>query len=897
MSNDFEKDKINIDDLVDFLVKRRDEQNAAVSSAPVQNIDEEETMPAIMPEPPAYATVSSTAFNEDMAVAIDPVGDDTTLIAVNDTVEENDLDDKVNDLIFSDSSLEVSEELEDGSDSAEETNSGEDVLSPVPPMPKKKRGIFGVFSRKKAEDEDDDDWSEWDLKPIGHYRTTETEDTVSESETPVEAEEQQHNDSEPLSDDEFPAVRVAAETITMQVVLPSGEALPRRDDATRVLPLEHIAESAVDETPVKVIEPEQTVVDDQLPDQLSLEEMVRVEDIEPVEGEPSVDSDEDPEERLQRAREEKVRYFTLEEEEESNEIAEQVSESEEDEEFKDYQEAKPIAEELQERCRTSFTTFLFTGLLEFVLLILSVLTFITQEPPLGGVMGYLITQLFVLLLMMGLNYSAIGRGLSGLFTLKANSDTAPALAAVTALVGVLIHFANTGVEAPHWAALAGLLLFLCAGGHYARALGVHRNFAFVSYPGEKYAATLIEEENAVQEIGRRASGSNEEASVGYFHRTDFLTDYITNAYEDHRGDEWSRWATPVAFGLSLLLSLVSLLGEGVHDFWGWLSVFTGMVCISMQASHLAVQLPLNHCAKVMLSRGGFLVGWKAVRQFGQLDALVVDIADLYPDESMLLHGIKTFSGTHIDEAILTAASLVVRSGGPLSMIFRRIIENKEELLSEVESLVYEQGMGISGWVDGRRVFVGNRRLLQNHGVDVPSLDYEARYAKDGRRLVYLSLGGQLSAMFVVSYLADPEIQDALQDLCRSRVTLLVRSCDPNITSTDLCESFDLDEYYVDVLPAAAGRAYMQLVERTKESMPAVMASNGHILGTAWALSVCRSLNVKSTLALAAQALVSAFGLFMCTVWALEGPLDLLRLLLIAVISFLATSLLPLFKRA
>ena len=897
MSNDFEKDKINIDDLVDFLVKRRDEQNAAVSSAPVQNIDEEETMPAIMPEPPAYATVSSTAFNEDMAVAIDPVVDDTTLIAVNDTVEENDLDDKVNDLIFSDSSLEAPEESEDGSDSAEETNSGEDVLSSVPPMPKKKRGIFGVFSRKKAEDDDDDDWSEWDLKPIGHYRTTETEDTVSESETPVEAEEQQPNDSEPLSDDEFPAVRVAAETITMQVVLPSGEALPRRDDATRVLPLEHIAESTVDETPVKVIEPEQTVVDDQLPDQLSLEEMVRVEDIEPVEGEPSVDADEDPEERLQRAREEKVRYFTLEEEEESNEIAEQVSESEEDEEFKDYQEAKPIAEELQERCRTSFTTFLFTGLLEFVLLILSVLTFITQEPPLGGVMGYLITQLFVLLLMMGLNYSAIGRGLSGLFTLKANSDTAPALAAVTALVGVLIHFANTGVEAPHWAALAGLLLFLCAGGHYARALGVHRNFAFVSYPGEKYAATLIEEENAVQEIGRRASGSNEEASVGYFHRTDFLTDYITNAYEDHRGDEWSRWATPVAFGLSLLLSLVSLLGEGVHDFWGWLSVFTGMVCISMQASHLAVQLPLNHCAKVMLSRGGFLVGWKAVRQFGQLDALVVDIADLYPDESMLLHGIKTFSGTHIDEAILTAASLVVRSGGPLSMIFRRIIENKEELLSEVESLVYEQGMGISGWVDGRRVFVGNRRLLQNHGVDVPSLDYEARYAKDGRRLVYLSLGGQLSAMFVVSYLADPEIQDALQDLCRSRVTLLVRSCDPNITSTDLCESFDLDEYYVDVLPAAAGRAYMQLVERTKESMPAVMASNGHILGTAWALSVCRSLNVKSTLALVAQALVSAFGLFMCTVWALEGPLDLLRLLLIAVISFLATSLLPLFKRA
>jgi len=240
---------------------------------------------------------------------------------------------------------------------------------------------------------------------------------------------------------------------------------------------------------------------------------------------------------------------------------------------------------------------------------------------------------------------------------------------------------------------------------------------------------------------------------------------------------------------------------------------------------------------------------------------------------------------------------VVRSGGPLAMIFRRIIENKEELLSEVDSLVYEQGMGISGWVDGRRVFVGNRRLLQNHGVDVPSLDYEARYAKDGRRLVYLSLGGQLSAMFVVSYLADPEIQDALQDLCRSRVTLLVRSCDPNITSADLCESFGLDEYYVDVLPAAAGRAYMQLVERTKESMPAVMASNGHILGTAWALSVCRSLQVKSLMALLVQTVAAALGLMLCLTWALQGTLSVFQPLLLMLISMALTWLLPLFKRA
>lgn len=354
--------------------------------------------------------------------------------------------------------------------------------------------------------------------------------------------------------------------------------------------------------------------------------------------------------------------------------------------------------------------------------------------------------------------------------------------------------------------------------------------------------------------------------------------------------------TPAALGLSLMLSLLSLMSENVSGVMNWMSVFTGMVCLSMPITALAVQMPLSRCCRRMLSTGGFLSGWKAVRRFGRPDALAVDIADLYPDESMCLHGIKTFSGTHIDEAILTAASLAVRSGGPLAMIFRRIIENKEELLYEVDSLVYEQGMGLSGWVEGRRVFVGNRRLLLNHGVDVPSTDFEARYAKDGRRLVYISIAGQLSAMFVVSYLPDPEIQAALQELCRARVTLLVRSCDPNITTSDLCESFELDEYYVDVLPASAGRMYVQLTEQTTETLPALMASNGHILGTARVLSACRSLQVKARIALVIQMIIALLGLIFCLVWTMQNTLSLFQPLLLMLISLFLTWLVPMFRR-
>ncbi len=769
--------------------------------------------------------------------------------------------------------------------------------------PKKRKKLF----KRKIEDTAtiERSWADWGLTPIGHYRANASAQEP-EADLPVKTEPAEKvsvaaaktvDEETPANHvDEFPAVTAVSDTITMQVVLPSGVALPRSDEHTRVMP---VLDDKLD-FPDEPIEPEPVVVadDNQLPDQLSLEEMVRVEDIEPVEGEVAEEDELDPEERLQLTREEKIREFTLDGDEEENEPDEEsVDESDEGiEDYTGYQDTETVAAELKYRCRVSLLSLLFTGTIQFALLVITLLTVKLEQPPMTPT-AYLMITLFGLLFMMLFNYSTITRGLSGLFSLRANNDTAPALAAAVGLVDVGLHLLNPETFLPFWTPLIGLVLTLSAAGHYAHEVCVRRNFAFVSYPGDKYAAAVIEDESALQEIGRRAV-SEGDATVAYFRRTGFLSEYLTNAYDDDGGDDWSRWMTPVSFGLSLLLSCLSLMSEHVSGVMSWMSVFTGMICLSMPITMLAVHLPLSRCCRRMLSNGGFLVGWKAVRRFGSPDALAVDIADLYPDESMRLHGIKTFSGTHIDEAILAAASLVVRAGGPLAMIFRRIIENRENLLYDVDSLVYEQGMGLSGWVDGRRVFVGNSRLLQNHGVDVPSADYEARYAKEDRRLVYVSIAGQLSAMFVVTYLPDPEIQASLQELCRSRVTLLVRSCDPNITTSDLCESFELDEYYVDVLPASAGRMYVQLTEQTEESLPALMASNGHILGASRVLSVCRALQAKVRIALVVQTVFALLGLVLCLTWTMKGVLTgmLFRALLLLLGSLFFSWFIPIFRR-
>ncbi len=785
-------------------------------------------------------------------------------------------------------SEEVNEQVNEKEHSADPLPIEENYITQDEQEPKRKRTLRGLFKqREKSEPEEivEESWADWGLKPIGQYRT---EQEVAElpAEEPREAIVENIDpcvvESVDISSGRDESVTVVSEeeksaadqpmpvaeqpTMVMPAVRPSA---PMVEDVTRVVDIKQPEPAVI--VPPSIVQ-EESPTPEQLPDQLSLEELVRVEDVEDTESQEM--DDEDPTERLQRAREERVREFVLggdeeEENEPEEEVVDEPDDEQEIEDFTGYDTTDAVRLELQYRWRTGVVGLLLTVGLELVLLLLTLVTLNIGQSPITGV-GYLTAHVFCLVLMVVLNYSAVARGLSGLFALRANNDTASAVCVAAALFGSILHFINMDAPLPVFAPLAGLLMVLNAVGQLVKIGRIRENFPFVSYPGEKYCASLVEDEKAALEIGRRVT-MEDAADVVYFRRSAFLSSYLNNAYEEDGGDRHALYGVPITLGLSLVLSFIpALLGRMDGGFWQWLSNVVFMLCLSAFSTFLAMQLPMKRACRRMLRKGGFLVGWRAVDDFGHPDALVVDVSDLYPDESMLLHGIKTFSGMHIDAAILDAASLSIRAGGPLSMIFRRIIQNKEELLHEVDSLVYEQGMGLSGWVDGRRVLVGNRRLLQNHDIDVPSSDYEARYAKNGRRLVYLSTAGELSAMFVVSYLPDESIAEALREVCRAKVTLLIRSNDPNITAEDLCRDFELDNYYVDVLPAVAGRMYDQLVMDSCSESPAVLASNGHILGTATVLAACRNLQIKARLALIARVLSSLIGLLIGVLWSMNS---------------------------
>ncbi len=560
------------------------------------------------------------------------------------------------------------------------------------------------------------------------------------------------------------------------------------------------------------------------------------------------------------------------------------------------EQVEDIHAELDHRYRSSRFRLWLAAAAELLLLWSAITVAYYGQPTLAPSL-FLLLNIVLFTAMIVLLYPMLRDGVTALWHRKPNADTVPAVIAATVGLHTLLQFfclplVESG-EAMLLTAVGGLLLLLCGRGRLFKIDRIRQNFALVSKPGEKIAASLVQDEHSATEIGRRAVAAGI-PRIAFFRPVSFLSDFLANSYMDDGYDLLLRRYLPIGTGIAAVIGIVG----GIAGASGWTAItaFVAALCAILPAASLALNLPLWRECRRLLKNGNLLCGFAAAERFGRLDGVAVDVSDLYLQNSVALHGIRTFGNARIDEVIMDAASVAVRTEGPLAGLFLRIIEDKTEILQPVENLVFEQDMGFSGWVGGRRVLVGNRKLLENHGVYTPSGDYERKYKKDGRELVYLSIAGELSAMFIISYVTDPEVAAALHGLQKAKISVLIRSCDPNVTEESVCAGFQLDDYYVDLLSASAGRLYDNLRHDDTDRVSACAAVNGTIEGIADLLIGCRRLRTGGMLAMILQIAFGIIGGIWCLAAAFSGGMGALPLLLFVAAAAAVSVLSTLFVR-
>ena len=473
---------------------------------------------------------------------------------------------------------------------------------------------------------------------------------------------------------------------------------------------------------------------------------------------------------------------------------------------------------------------------------------------------YLILELIFLIIAGAFSWPVLYNGVRGLVRLHANSDSAAAIATVAAAVQtVLLLFSTDQLEsaAVHlYAPLAVLALFLNTLGKLSMVGRIARNFHFVAAPDRKMAVHLLHDHNTALQMARGCVADT--PVIAYQARAGFLRNFLRVSYLPDPIEQNAPVAAPIGIVCSLILCVATLLLS--HDALAALTAFTASCCVcTPMMGQLCVNLPLAQASRIVSRHGAMISGYEALDRFSDVNAILIDAKELFPKTNVKISGVRTFGDQRVDEAILEAAALLSETGGTLGEIFDDVIQSRRDLLPKVDSATYEDGKGISGWVSGHRVLIGNRALLEEHHITPPSRDFEKKNLVDDKQILYLASGGQLVAMFPLTYKTD---RRRTVELCRledNGVSFLVRTCDPNITPELIARCFQLDKGSINVLPTRLGDVYVRAGENTKAPAAAWMATKGRPTALMRLLTVCIRQRGNISLAVALQYVAVILG--------------------------------------
>lgn len=470
--------------------------------------------------------------------------------------------------------------------------------------------------------------------------------------------------------------------------------------------------------------------------------------------------------------------------------------------------------------------------------------------------------------------TTITNGLSSLLSFKANSDT---ILSFTCLVGVVQSVTSLFVSEDFYTGRFNLytpiilfaLLLNCIG-KLIMMLRIRRNFKFVASKDEKYAAKIYNDEKKAQRL--MVGIPVNKPIIAFQRKTGFLKNFLKLSYMPDPSEDMATRLTPFA----ILGSIAVAVAYGVitKSVIGSLSAMCVVaVLFTPVASLIAVNFPVSKLCKRALRSDAMMVGYPAVRQFSDCNAMMIDAKELYPKGSIILNGIKTFNNQKIDDAIIICSAMFKAVDNTMADIFDTMIKGNPSNMLAVDNVSYEDGDGLVGWASGDRVLIGSRHLLELHGIDVPDYDYEEKFRTGNRQVTYIAISGELVAMLILTYKADPVIAASLQRMEYNGMSFLVTTVDHNVTSERISQDFGLFYRTVKILPYDVSDYCKNAKSKYEEKSRAYVATKGSLASLGRVISGCVAIKSRLSMSIIIQIIAIILGVLTVSVLVLYSGLQ------------------------
>ena len=573
-----------------------------------------------------------------------------------------------------------------------------------------------------------------------------------------------------------------------------------------------------------------------------------------------------------------VGIFSKDESDDNDTVKEENSKPVED--YTGEEDEKSILYELNHNIRKLFMRSLLSGIIAAVVVVLTIVTRIFPSAICSAVpfapAAYAILLFVLMAASLVLNRVAMLSGLSPLVHIKGNSDTAVAVAGAAGMVQIIVSFFClgdlNGFHVNYYAVIPMLAFFANNVGKLYMVLRVKDNFKFVSSKGQKYASKIYNNESVAMQM--MSGTAADRPIIAYQHKTEFPSNFLKISYAPDPSEDLASKLAPITTIASMIIAV--MYGVVKLSFADALNAFALITAVSVPvATLLSVNAPVRKLCKTLLSYGSMLSGYPSVKQFCDSTAIMIDANELFPAESISLEGIKTFEDYSIDESLLCGIAILKEAQNPIANAFDSVVAETEETLPEVESVLYEDEIGLVGWIKSERILVGSRTLMEKYSVEVPNMEYEEKYTSQGRQVTYLSRAGRLVAMFVTRYTPDAQLKAEMQRAETNGISFLIRTTDYNVTNDLIAKLYDLFYRSIKVLPTGLGNVLKEAEDTVEETSRSYLITNGKAASLARAVTGCVKIKHNISLSIIIQLIAVIFGLLVASTLSLYAGVQVM----------------------
>jgi len=192
---------------------------------------------------------------------------------------------------------------------------------------------------------------------------------------------------------------------------------------------------------------------------------------------------------------------------------------------------------------------------------------------------------------------------------------------------------------------------------------------------------------------------------------------------------------------------------------------------------------------------------EAIELLRKVDTLVIDKTGTLTEGKPKLVSVEAVGSYDANRLLRLAASLERASEHPLAAAIVKGAEERGIVLASVEAFESLTGRGVRGRVDGIPVALGNRKLLEELGVDLSASAHQAETMRsDGQTVMFVAAEKQLIGLLGVADPIKRTTPEAIYNLHEDGIRIVMLTGDNKTTAQSVARKLQIDDVEAEVLP-------------------------------------------------------------------------------------------------